>query len=103
MLVIGADKMSSIIDYTDRTTCILFGDGAGAVLLQPSTDRTGSIDSIHHSGGDAIVIGAKGGVVDFLQAQDTVAQHIHYIKQDGKAVLENDGRNGCISRNNGTK
>jgi 3-oxoacyl-[acyl-carrier-protein] synthase-3 len=52
VLVIGADKMSSIIDYTDRTTCILFGDGAGAVLLQPSTDGTGIIDSIHYSEGD---------------------------------------------------
>src|ERR1700750_3089045 len=46
VIVVGADKMSAIVDYTDRTTCIIFGDGAGAVLLEPSTDETGILDSI---------------------------------------------------------
>ena len=89
VLVIGADKMSSIIDYTDRTTCILFGDGAGAVLLQPSTDGTGIIDSIHYSEGDTNChLVQKGGGSRFPASQDTVAQHMHYIKQDGKAVFK---------------
>jgi 3-oxoacyl-[acyl-carrier-protein] synthase III len=52
VLVIGADKMSSIIDYTDRTTCILFGDAAGAVLLEPSEDEDGIHDFVHHSSAD---------------------------------------------------
>ena len=51
--MIGADKMSSILDYTDRATCILFGDGAGAVLLEESTDGTGIINSIHYTEGDS--------------------------------------------------
>ena len=51
VIVVGADKMSAITDYTDRTTCVLFGDGAGAVLLEPNTDGLGVIDSIIHSDG----------------------------------------------------
>lgn len=89
VLVIGADKMSSIIDYTDRTTCILFGDGAGAVLLQLSTNGTGIIDSIHYSEGDTNChLVQKGGGSRYPASQDTVAQHMHYIKQDGKAVFK---------------
>lgn len=89
VLVIGADKMSSIIDYTDRTTCILFGDGAGAVLLQPSTDGTGIIDSIHYSEGDTNChLVQKGGGSRYPATTETIAQHMHYIKQDGKAVFK---------------
>ena len=89
VLVIGADKMSSIIDYTDRTTCILFGDGAGAVLLQLSTNGTGIIDSIHYSEGDTNChLVQKGGGSRYPASQDTVAQHMHFIKQDGKAVFK---------------
>ena len=89
VLVIGADKMSSIIDYTDRTTCILFGDGAGAVLLQPSTDGTGIIDSIHYSEGDTNChLVQKGGGSRYPATTETIAQHMHYIEQDGKAVFK---------------
>lgn len=89
VLVIGADKMSSIIDYTDRTTCILFGDGAGAVLLQPSTDGTGIIDFIHYSEGDTNChLVQKGGGSRYPATTETIAQHMHYIKQDGKAVFK---------------
>ena len=89
VLVIGADKMSSIIDYTDRTTCILFGDGAGAVLLQPSTDGTGIIDSIHYSEGDINCdLVQKGGGSRHPASQETVAQRLHYINQEGKAVFK---------------
>ncbi len=89
VLVIGADKMSSIIDYTDRTTCILFGDGAGAVLLQPSTDGTGIIDSIHYSKGDINCdLVQKGGGSRHPASQETVAQRLHYINQEGKAVFK---------------
>ena len=89
VLVIGADKMSSIIDYTDRTTCILFGDGAGAVLLQPSTDGTGIMDSIHYSEGDTNChLVQKGGGSRNPATLETIAQHMHYIKQDGKAVFK---------------
>lgn len=89
VLVIGADKMSSIIDYTDRTTCILFGDGAGAVLLQPSIDGNGIIDSIHYSEGDTnCYLVQKGGGSRHPASLETVAKHMHFIKQDGKAVFK---------------
>jgi len=51
VIVVGADKMSSIIDYTDRTTCVIFGDGAGAVMLEPTTEEVGVIDYQHHGDG----------------------------------------------------
>ena len=89
VLVIGADKMSSIIDYTDRTTCIIFGDGAGAVLLEPSTDGTGIIDSIHYTEGDTNChLVQKGGGSRYPASHETVDQHMHFIKQDGKAVFK---------------
>ncbi len=89
VLVIGSDKMSSIVDYTDRSTCILFGDGAGAVLLEASGDETGLIDYIHHVEGDtdgALTQPAGGSRNPATQA--TVANHLHYIKQDGRAVFK---------------
>jgi 3-oxoacyl-[acyl-carrier-protein] synthase-3 len=89
VLVIGADKMSSIIDYTDRTTCIIFGDGAGAVLLEASTDGTGIIDSIHYTEGDTNChLVQKGGGSRYPASHETVDQHMHFIKQDGKAVFK---------------
>ncbi|MDR8390215.1 ketoacyl-ACP synthase III [Aliifodinibius sp. S!AR15-10] len=89
VLVIGSDKMSSIVDYTDRSTCILFGDGAGAVLLEPSDDGTGIIDSIQHSEGDTncALYQPAGGSLN-PASEDTVAQRQHFIKQDGRTVFK---------------
>ncbi|PAU92869.1 3-oxoacyl-ACP synthase [Aliifodinibius salipaludis] len=89
VLVIGADKMSSIIDYTDRSTCILFGDGAGAVLLEPSEDETGIIDYIHRSEGDTnlSLYQPAGGSLNPASEQ-TVADRLHFAKQDGRTVFK---------------
>lgn len=89
VLVIGSDKMSSIVDYTDRSTCILFGDGAGAVLLEASGDETGLIDYIHHTEGDTdgALYQPAGGSRN-PATQDTVANRLHFIKQDGRAVFK---------------
>ncbi|MBO6524026.1 MAG: ketoacyl-ACP synthase III [Balneolaceae bacterium] len=89
VLVIGADKMSSILDYTDRTTCILFGDGAGAVVLEASDDETGIIDSIHHTEGD-INCGLYQPAGGSLRpaSHETVDAKMHSIRQDGRAVFK---------------
>lgn len=89
VLVIGSDKMSSIVDYTDRSTCILFGDGAGAVLLEASDDETGVIDYIHHTEGDTsgALCQPAGGSMN-PASKSTVADRLHYIKQDGRAVFK---------------
>lgn len=89
VLVIGADKMSSILDYSDRTTCILFGDGAGAVLLEVSDDETGVIDSIHHTEGDTncgLYQPAGGSLIP--ASHETVDARMHSIRQDGRAVFK---------------
>lgn len=89
VLVIGADKMSSIIDYTDRATCILFGDAAGAVLLEPSEDEDGIIDFVHHSeADDNCQLYQKAGGSRYPASQETVEKGQHYIKQDGRAVFK---------------
>jgi 3-oxoacyl-[acyl-carrier-protein] synthase-3 len=94
-LVIGADVMSSIIDYTDRTTCVLFGDGAGAVVVEASDDAgIGIIDFenyIDGSGGDALCMPAGGSLRP--ASRDTVEQRLHYVKQDGAAVFKFAVRN----------
>lgn len=89
VLVIGADKMSSILDYTDRTTCILFGDGAGAVLLEVSDDETGIIDSIHYTEGDTncSLYQPAGGSLR-PATHETVDAKLHYIRQEGRAVFK---------------
>src|SRR5690625_1851738 len=88
VLVIGADKVSSIIDYTDRTTCILFGDAAGAVLLEPSDDDTGIIDFIQHSEGDEErQLYQRAGGSLYPATEETVKNRDHAIRQDGKAVF----------------
>lgn len=89
VLVVGADKMSAIVDFTDRTTCILFGDGAGAVLLEASDDETGIIDYIHRSEGDTAcaLYQPAGGSLN-PATEETVANRQHYIKQDGRAVFK---------------
>ncbi len=88
-LVIGADVMSSIIDYTDRTTCVLFGDGAGAVVLCPAgDDDLGLIDFAHEidgSGGPALCMPAGGSLKP--ASRETVEQRLHYVHQDGKTVF----------------
>ncbi|RNC80064.1 MAG: ketoacyl-ACP synthase III [Balneola sp.] len=89
VLVIGADKMSSILDWSDRTTCILFGDGAGAVLLEASDDETGIIDNIHYTEGDtncALYQPAGGSLLP--ASHETVDQRMHAIRQDGRAVFK---------------
>lgn len=89
VLVIGSDKMSAIVDYTDRSTCILFGDGAGAVLLEPSEDETGIIDYIHRSQGDTdlSLYQPAGGSLN-PATEDTVKNRLHYAKQDGRTVFK---------------
>jgi 3-oxoacyl-[acyl-carrier-protein] synthase III len=89
VLVIGADVMSSIIDYKDRTTCVLFGDGAGAVLLEPSTDDTGIIDfynEVDGSGGCHLNMPAGGSARP--ATHETVDQRMHYVHQDGPHVFK---------------
>jgi 3-oxoacyl-[acyl-carrier-protein] synthase-3 len=88
-LVVGADVMSSIIDYQDRTTCVLFGDGAGAVVLSPADDDEPAIIDFAHeidgSGGPALCMPAGGSLLPASRA--TVDQRLHYVKQDGQAVF----------------
>ncbi len=89
VIVVGADKMSAIVDYTDRTTCILFGDGGGAVLLEPSTDETGLQDSILKSDGvgvDSLRMAAGGSLRP--ASIETVTAKQHYIYQEGKTVFK---------------
>ena len=90
VLVIGADVMSSIIDYTDRATCIIFGDGAGAVLLEPaSEDSLGLIDYLHEidgSGAGSLYMPAGGSLNP--SSHETVDKKMHYVHQDGQAVFK---------------
>jgi 3-oxoacyl-[acyl-carrier-protein] synthase-3 len=89
-LVVGADVMSSIIDYKDRTTCVLFGDGAGAVVLSPAVDGEPSIIDFAHeidgSGGPALCMPAGGSRMP--ASRETVDQRLHYVKQDGQTVFK---------------
>jgi 3-oxoacyl-[acyl-carrier-protein] synthase III len=89
-LVIGADVMSSIIDYTDRSTCILFGDGAGAAVLSPAgDDEHGIIDFTHEidgHGGEALCMPAGGSLKP--ASHETIEQRLHYVKQDGQTVFK---------------
>lgn len=95
VLVIGADVMSSIIDYTDRATCVIFGDGAGAAVVSASPDEgIGILDFLNYvdgSGGDALQMPAGGSVL--RTTAETVAQKLHYVKQDGQAVFKFAVRN----------
>ncbi len=90
VLVIGADKMSVIIDYEDRTTCVLFGDGAGAVLLEPSQDENGILDSIEYTDGSSSeALCMEGGGSLNPASHESVDARMHYIRQDGKTVFKN--------------
>jgi 3-oxoacyl-[acyl-carrier-protein] synthase-3 len=89
VVVVGADKMSSIVDYSDRTTCIIFGDGAGAVLLEPNIDGYGVLDSILKSDGSgAKHLHMKAGGSVRPASIETVTNKEHYIYQEGQAVFK---------------
>ena len=89
VLLIGADKMSSIVDYTDRTTCIIFGDGAGAVLFEPNLEGLGLQDEILCSDGvgrPSLKIDAGGSILP--PSNQTIADKQHFVHQDGKTVFK---------------
>jgi 3-oxoacyl-[acyl-carrier-protein] synthase-3 len=89
VVVVGADKMSSIIDYTDRATCVLFGDGAGAVLLEPSVGGYGIMDALIRSdGAGAIHLHQKAGGSRMPATAETVEKRLHYVHQEGAAVYK---------------
>ncbi len=89
VVVVGSDKMSAIVDYTDRTTCILFGDAAGAVLLEPSENGFGIKDSILKSDGSGReYLKMKAGGSCYPASAETVANKEHYIYQEGKTVFK---------------
>jgi 3-oxoacyl-[acyl-carrier-protein] synthase-3 len=89
-LVVGADVMSSIIDYKDRTTCVLFGDGAGAVVVSAASEGDGAILDFDHeidgSGAEALCMPAGGSRRP--PSHETVSEGLHYVKQDGRAVFK---------------
>lgn len=89
VLLIGADKMSSIIDYTDRATCIIFGDGAGAVLFEPNEEGMGLQDEYLRSDGNGrefLKMEAGGSILP--ASHETVDKRLHYARQDGKSVFK---------------
>jgi 3-oxoacyl-[acyl-carrier-protein] synthase-3 len=90
VLVIGADTMSSIIDYTDRATCVLFGDGAGAVLIEPAEEGEIGMVDFHHeidgSGGCSLYMPGGGSL--HPSSHETVDKKMHYVHQDGQAVYK---------------
>src|SRR5690606_13783847 len=89
VIVIGADKMSSIIDYRDRTTCIIFGDGGGAVLLEPTHENVGIMDSILKTDGSGEVhLHMKAGGSRKPATAETLAAREHYVYQEGAAVFK---------------
>ena len=107
VIVIGADTMSSIIDYTDRNTCVIFGDGGGGVILEPTSSKSGIVDSILHmdgSGGEYLIV--PGGGSRMPATKKSVDDRAHYIKQDGKTVFKHavkgmaDVSEKILSRNN---
>jgi len=90
ILLIGADKNSSMIDYTDRATCIIFGDGAGAVLIEPTTDGNGLQDELMRSDGSGrefLNVAAGGSVMP--ATEETIANRLHFARQDGQTVFKN--------------
>lgn len=110
VLVIGADKMSSIVDYTDRTTCIIFGDGAGAALFEPDTEGLGLQDEYLRSDGagrEFLKIAAGGSILP--ASEDTLKNGQHFIHQEGKTVFKHavsnmaDVSEKMLTRNNLTK
>ena len=89
VIVIGGDKMSAILDYTDRTTCIIFGDGAGCVLLEPTTEDVGVMDTILKSDGSGeTYLHQKAGGSRIPASHDSVDKRQHYVYQEGSAVYK---------------
>jgi 3-oxoacyl-[acyl-carrier-protein] synthase III len=89
IVVVGADKMSAIIDYSDRATCVLFGDGAGAVLVEPARGRHGIIDTIIRSDGSGMpFLHQKAGGSRLPPSAETVAKRLHHVHQSGAAVYK---------------
>lgn len=89
VLLVGADKMSSIIDYEDRATCVIFGDGAGAILLEPDGNGNGIIDSkLYSDGSGRSYLHQKAGGSVKPASHATVDAHEHYVYQDGRTVFK---------------
>lgn len=89
VLLVGSDKMSSIIDYTDRTTCVIFGDGAGAVLLEPNHEGYGLVDEYLRTDGlgrEFLKIDAGGSILP--PSQETIESRAHFVKQEGQQVFK---------------
>lgn len=90
VVIVGADMMSRILNFEDRTTCVIFGDGAGAVLLEPSTDENGVQDFILHADGNgANFLHMKAGGSLNPASIDTVTNKMHYVYQEGQTVFKN--------------
>ena len=107
VMVIGVDIMTSILDFQDRDTCVIFGDGGGGVILEPSSSKSGIVDSILHmdgSGGEYLIV--PGGGSRMPATKKSVDDRAHYIKQDGKTVFKHavkgmaDVSEKILSRNN---
>ncbi len=89
VVIVGADMMSAITDYTDRTTCPLFGDGASAVLLEPTTEDVGVIDHLNHTDGKGRhYLRMKAGGSKLPASVETVEKGMHYVHQDGQTVFK---------------
>jgi len=89
VIIVGADKMSSIMDYTDRQTCVLFGDGCGAVMLEPTTEAVGIMDSIMEVDGSGRVhLHQKAGGSARPASHETVDNKEHFVYQEGQAVFK---------------
>lgn len=89
VVIVGADKMSAIVDYTDRATCVLFGDGAGAVLLEPTTENLGVMDSVLKSDGNGRhYLHQKAGGSVKPPTHETIDAREHYVFQDGQPVFK---------------
>ena len=88
VVVVGADKMSSIVDFEDRNNCVLFGDGGGGVILEPTKNESGVLDSILHTDGSGhkyLTVPAGGSLNP--ASQKTIDKRMHYVYQDGKTVF----------------
>jgi len=89
VIVVGAEKMSMMVDYTDRTTCVLFGDAAGAVLLEPTTEEVGLMDAIMKTDGIGMQwLHQKGGGAVKPASQETIDQREHFVYQEGQSVFK---------------
>ena len=89
VIIVGADKMSSIVDYTDRTTCIIFGDGGGAVMLEPTEEEVGIMDAkLHSDGSGAQHLHMKAGGSRKPASHESIDAREHFVYQEGSAVFK---------------